>query len=35
MEIKILGPGCVNCQKVEKLVREAVAEAGVQPISRR
>ena len=29
MMIKILGPGCVNCQKVEKLVREAVAEAGV------
>jgi small redox-active disulfide protein 2 len=29
MEIKILGPGCVNCQKVEKLVREAVAETGV------
>ena len=29
MEIKILGPGCVNCQKVEKLVRETVAEAGV------
>ncbi|MFH0798710.1 MAG: thioredoxin family protein [Pseudomonadota bacterium] len=29
MEIKILGPGCVNCQKVEKLVRDAVAEAGV------
>ena len=29
MKIKILGPGCVNCQKVEKLVREAVAEAGV------
>jgi small redox-active disulfide protein 2 len=29
MEIKILGPGCVNCQKAEKLVREAVAEAGV------
>jgi len=29
MEIKILGPGCVNCRKVEKLVREAVAEAGV------
>ena len=29
MEIKILGPGCVNGQKVEKLVREAVAEAGV------
>ncbi len=29
MEIKILGPGCINCQKVEKLVRETVAEAGV------
>ena len=29
MEIKILGPGCVNCRKVEALVREAVAEAGV------
>ncbi|MCE5283601.1 MAG: thioredoxin family protein [Deltaproteobacteria bacterium] len=30
MEIKILGPGCANCQKVEQLVREAVAEAGVE-----
>jgi len=29
MDIKILGPGCVNCQKVEKLVRETAAEAGV------
>ena len=29
MEIKILGPGCINCQKVEKMVREAVAETGV------
>jgi small redox-active disulfide protein 2 len=29
MEIKILGPGCINCEKVEKLVREAVGEAGV------
>jgi small redox-active disulfide protein 2 len=29
MEIKILGPGCVNCQKVEKLVREVVAETCV------
>jgi len=29
MDIKILGPGCVNCQKVETLVREVVAEAGV------
>lgn len=29
MDIKILGPGCINCHKVEKLVREAVAAAGV------
>lgn len=29
MDIKILGSGCVRCQQVEKLVREAVAEAGV------
>jgi len=30
MDIKILGPGCINCQKVEKLVRETVAEAGIK-----
>ena len=29
MEIKILGPGCPKCQQTEKVVREAVAEAGV------
>jgi small redox-active disulfide protein 2 len=29
MEIKILGPGCPKCQKTEKVVKEAVAEAGV------
>jgi small redox-active disulfide protein 2 len=29
MDIKILGPGCTICRKVEKLVRETVAEAGV------
>jgi len=29
MDIKILGPGCINCRKVEELVREAVAETGV------
>jgi len=32
MEIKILGPGCANCRKVEKLIREAVAEAGVKAV---
>ena len=29
MEIKILGPGCAKCHQVEKMVREAVAETGV------
>jgi small redox-active disulfide protein 2 len=29
MEIKILGPGCMKCHQVEKIVREAVTEAGV------
>jgi small redox-active disulfide protein 2 len=29
MEIKILGPGCANCHQVEKIVREAVVEAGI------
>ena len=29
MNIKILGIGCAKCQQVEKLAREAVAEAGV------
>ena len=29
MEIKVLGPGCPRCQQAKKVVREAVAEAGV------
>lgn len=29
MEIKILGSGCAKCNQVEKIVKEAVAEAGV------
>jgi small redox-active disulfide protein 2 len=29
MDIKILGPGCTKCQHVEKLVKDTVAEAGV------
>ncbi len=29
MEIKILGPGCPKCAKVEKLVKEVVDEMGV------
>ncbi len=29
MEIKILGPGCAKCNKTEKILREVVAEIGV------
>ena len=31
MEIKVLGPGCPKCQQTEKIVKEAVAEAGWMP----
>jgi small redox-active disulfide protein 2 len=27
--IKVLGPGCAKCQQTEKVVKEAVVEAGV------
>ena len=30
MQIKVLGPGCPKCHETEKLVREAVAEAGIE-----
>lgn len=29
MEIKVLGPGCARCHQTEKVVMDAVAEAGV------
>lgn len=29
MEIKVLGPGCAKCHETEKIVREFVAETGV------
>jgi small redox-active disulfide protein 2 len=29
MDIKVLGPGCPKCQQTEEIVKEAVAEAGV------
>jgi small redox-active disulfide protein 2 len=28
--VKILGPGCANCRKLEAVAREAAAGAGVQ-----
>jgi small redox-active disulfide protein 2 len=30
MDIKVLGPGCPKCRQTETIVREAVAEAGVE-----
>ena len=29
MEIKVCGPGCANCTRAENIVREAVADAGI------
>jgi len=26
LDIKVLGPGCANCQKVESIIREVLAE---------
>lgn len=30
MEIKVCGPGCAKCEETERLVREAVAESGIE-----
>ncbi len=29
MDIKVLGPGCANCHKMEELVRTAIKELGI------
>ena len=29
MDIKVLGPGCPKCHQTEKVVKEAIAEAGI------
>ncbi len=29
MEIKVLGPGCMKCKNMEKVVRETVEENGI------
>ncbi len=29
MNIKILGPGCANCQKLERVTRQVVADLGL------
>ncbi len=30
MDIKVLGPGCPKCQQTEKIVKDAVAESGIE-----
>jgi len=30
MEIKVLGPGCANCHKMEGLAKAAIKELGVE-----
>jgi len=29
MEIKVLGPGCANCHKMEEMAKQAVKELGI------
>ena len=29
MDIKVLGPGCAKCEQVEKIVKEVIAETGI------
>lgn len=31
MDVKILGTGCANCQRLEARVRQAAADAGLEP----
>lgn len=30
MEIKVCGPGCAKCHETERVVNEALSEAGIQ-----
>lgn len=30
LQIKVLGPGCANCEKLEAVTKEAVATSGVE-----
>lgn len=30
MDIKVLGPGCPNCHRLERIVREAILEMGME-----
>ncbi len=30
MDIKVLGPGCANCHKMEELAKQAIKELGIE-----
>lgn len=30
LTIKVLGPGCANCRRLEEIARKAAAEAGIE-----
>ena len=30
LNIKVLGPGCANCRRLEEIAREAVSQLGVE-----
>ncbi len=30
MDIKVLGPGCANCHRMEEMAKKAVAELGIE-----
>lgn len=30
LTVKILGPGCANCRKLEAVARQAVSDAGIE-----
>jgi small redox-active disulfide protein 2 len=32
MVIKVLGPGCANCKKLEENVKQAVSELGIDAV---
>jgi small redox-active disulfide protein 2 len=33
MDIAVLGPGCMNCQKVEQITKEVVAELNLDDVT--
>ena len=35
LTVKILGPGCANCKRLEEIARKAASDAGSTPSSSR